>query len=146
MAARVADGLAHAHERGILHRDLKPANILLSDDGEPLLLDFNLAADTKLRGTVSAALIGGTLPYMAPEHLRALRGEERVIDARCDLYSLGVILFELLTGNHPFKTPQGSVHEILPPMIAERLGPLPRKCVCGTLGFRRPSKRSSRAA
>ena len=105
MAARVADGLAHAHERGILHRDLKPANILLGDDGEPLLLDFNLAADTKLRGPASAALIGGTLPYMAPEHLRALRGEDRTLDARCDLYSLGVILFELLTGNHPFETP-----------------------------------------
>ena len=113
-------------ERGILHRDLKPANILLGDDGEPLLLDFNLAADTKLRGPASAALIGGTLPYMAPEHLRALRGEDRTPDARCDLYSLGVILFELLTGNHPFETRQGAVNEILPRMIAERLGPRPK--------------------
>jgi eukaryotic-like serine/threonine-protein kinase len=126
MAARVADGLAHAHERGILHRDLKPANILLGDDGEPLLLDFNLAADTKLPGPGWAALIGGTLPYMAPEHLRALRGEDRILDARCDLYSLGVILFELLTGNHPFETRRGPVHEVLPRMIAERLGPLPK--------------------
>ena len=73
LVARLADGLAHAHERGILHRDLKPANILLGDDGEPLLLDFNLAADTKLRSHASAALIGGTLPYMAPEHLEALK-------------------------------------------------------------------------
>jgi hypothetical protein len=71
LISRVADGLAHAHERGILHRDLKPANILFADDGEPLLLDFNLAADTKARARVSAALVGGTLPYMAPEHLAA---------------------------------------------------------------------------
>ena len=76
LVARLADGLAHAHERGILHRDLKPANILLGDDGEPLLLDFNLAADTKLRSHASAALIGGTLPYMAPEHLEALQGRD----------------------------------------------------------------------
>ena len=50
MAARLADGLAHAHDRGILHRDLKPANVLLTDDGRPMLLDFNLAEDLKLRG------------------------------------------------------------------------------------------------
>ena len=110
----MADGLAHAHERGILHRDLKPANILLGDDGEPLLLDFNLAADTKLRGPASAALIGGTLPYMAPEHLQALRGEDRTLDARSDLYSLGVILFELLTGNHPFETHQARCARFCP--------------------------------
>ena len=97
LVARLADGLAHAHERGILHRDLKPANILLGDDGEPLLLDFNLAADTKLRSHASAALIGGTLPYMAPEHLQALKDGTRLPDARSDLYSLGAILFELLT-------------------------------------------------
>ncbi len=125
LVARLADGLAHAHERGILHRDLKPANILLGDDGEPLLLDFNLAADTKLRSHASAAMIGGTLPYMAPEHLEALNNGSRLPDARSDIYSLGVILFELLTGRHPFPIHTGPVREILPRMIAERLAPPP---------------------
>ena len=126
LVARVADGLAHAHERGILHRDLKPANILLGDDGEPLLLDFNLAADTKLRSHASAALIGGTLPYMAPEHLEALNGAGRVPDGRSDIYSLGTIIFELLTGRPAFPVRTGPVREILPLMIADRLAPLPR--------------------
>jgi serine/threonine protein kinase/Tfp pilus assembly protein PilF len=125
LAARLADGLAHAHERGILHRDLKPANILLADDGEPLLLDFNLAADTKLRWNPSAALIGGTLAYMAPEHLAALQNSISPPDARSDIYSLGVILFELLAGRHPFPTHPGPVREILPRIIAERLEPAP---------------------
>jgi eukaryotic-like serine/threonine-protein kinase len=125
LVARLADGLAHAHERGILHRDLKPANILLGDDGEPLLLDFNLAADTKLRSHASAALIGGTLPYMAPEHLQALEDGTRLPDARSDLYSLGAILFELLTGRPPFPIRTGPVREILPMMIAERMAPAP---------------------
>jgi serine/threonine protein kinase/tetratricopeptide (TPR) repeat protein len=125
LAARVADGLAHAHERGILHRDLKPANILLGDDGEPLLLDFNLAADTKLRSNASAALIGGTLPYMAPEHLQALKDGTSQPDARSDVYSLGAILFELLTGHPPFPIRTGPVREILPVMIAERRAPTP---------------------
>ena len=111
LVARVADGLAHAHERGILHRDLKPANILFADDGEPLLLDFNLAADTKLRVHASAALVGGTLPYMAPEHLDAFRDGEAAVDARSDVYSLGVILYELLTGRHPFPIRRGAVDD-----------------------------------
>jgi eukaryotic-like serine/threonine-protein kinase len=125
LAARVADGLAHAHERGILHRDLKPANILLGDDGEPLLLDFNLAADIKLSGRASAALIGGTLPYMAPEILRAFRSGSPTLDPRSDIYSFGVIFYELLTSRHPFEIPSGPVREILCQMIAERLGPIP---------------------
>src|SRR5262249_33029864 len=76
MMARVASGLAHAHERGILHRDLKPANILLTDEGQPMLLDFNLAQDTKGLAPSSAAVIGGTLPFMAPEQLEAYRAEQ----------------------------------------------------------------------
>src|SRR5262249_33032402 len=98
----LADGLAHAHERGVLHRDLKPANVLLTDEGQPMLLDFNLAEDTKLRSSATAALIGGTLPYMAPEHLEAFRNGKREVDARSDVYSLGILLYELLAGRFPF--------------------------------------------
>src|SRR5207247_3990759 len=102
----LADGLAHAHERGILHRDLKPANVLLTDDGQPMLLDFNLSEDVKLRGSVAAARMGGTLPYMAPEQLQAFQDQRRVsFDGRSDIYALGVLLFELLTGRHPFTIP-----------------------------------------
>ena len=104
MASRLADGLAHAHERGILHRDLKPANILMTDEGQPMLLDFNLSEDSEVRPGAAAA-VGGTLPYMAPEHLEALRGGASP-DARSDLYSLGVILYELLTVRRPFPVPE----------------------------------------
>src|SRR5439155_9435217 len=78
LGARLADGLAHAHERGIFHRDLKPANVLLTDDGLPMLLDFNLSEDVKLRSSAAAARVGGTLPYMAPEQLQAFRDKQRV--------------------------------------------------------------------
>ena len=125
LMARVAEGLAHAHERGILHRDLKPANILFADDGEPVLLDFNLAADTKAKLGASLAFIGGTLPYMAPEHLSAFREGKETVDARSDIYALGVILYELLTSVHPFPLRHGHVDAILPEMIADRLGSVP---------------------
>lgn len=120
LGARLADGLAHAHDRGILHRDLKPANILLTDEGQPMLLDFNLSEDSKVRGNPSAALIGGTLPYMAPEHLDAFRGNKKPIDARSDLYALGIILYELLTLRHPFATQRGDLDTVIPRMIEER--------------------------
>ena len=105
LVARLADGLAHAHEVGILHLDLKPANVLLADDGQPLLLDFNLAYDVR---SGDRERTGGTLPYMAPEQLDEYieRGATRV-DHRTDLYALGVIVFELLTGRHPFPIPPG---------------------------------------
>lgn len=125
LGAHLAEGLAHAHEHGIVHRDLKPANILLTDDGQPMLLDFNLAQDTKIRSNVTAALIGGTLPYMAPEQLEAFEGASRSIDARSDLYALGIILYELLTRRLPFATPRGSQTVVLARMIAERRQPPP---------------------
>jgi serine/threonine protein kinase/Tfp pilus assembly protein PilF len=125
MFSRLADGLAHAHERGILHRDLKPANILLTDDGQPMLLDFNLSEDIKILPGDSTAAVGGTLPYMAPEHLRAFQHSESRVDPRSDIYSLGVILHELLTGKQPFPLRTGPVNRILPEMIEDRRN-LPR--------------------
>lgn len=119
LGSRIADALAHAHERGILHRDLKPANILLTDQG-PMLLDFNLAADTKASTQASAARLGGTLPYMAPEHLEAFRDASLTVDGRCDIYSLGVILYELLTGRRPYSTPRGPVKDVLDVMLRDR--------------------------
>jgi serine/threonine protein kinase/tetratricopeptide (TPR) repeat protein len=93
----LAAGLEHAHERGILHRDIKPANVLLTDDGSPMLLDFNLASTA-----VDPSLVGGTLAYMAPEHLRAFMGEAAVVDERSDLFALGVMLYEMLTLELPY--------------------------------------------
>jgi serine/threonine protein kinase/Tfp pilus assembly protein PilF len=130
IAARLADGLAHAHERGILHRDLKPANVLLTDEGQPMLLDFNLSEDTKRRADAPAALVGGTLPYMAPEHLAAFRGDPRRTDARADLYALGVILYELLAGRPPYPVHRGPFEAVLARMTQDRRRPPPplRQC------------------
>src|SRR5262245_44882909 len=99
LGARLADGLAHAHERGVLHRDVKPENVLLADDGQPMLLDFNLADDAATE--LNLAQLGGTLLYMAPEHLEVFCGGVKPVDARSDLYSLGLVLYELLTNRHP---------------------------------------------
>ncbi len=111
IAARLAEGLEHAHSRGLLHRDLKPSNILITADGTPMILDFNLSTDADLNISEEAARaqIGGTLPYMAPEHLDAFnpQGATRAsaVDERSDLYSLGLILFEMVAGHHPFVEP-----------------------------------------
>src|SRR5262249_42656355 len=115
IASRLAEGLAHAHDRGILHLDLKPANILLTDEGQPMLLDFNLAQDTKASGK-ERPMVGGTLSYMSPEHLRAFRREPQSLDARSDLYSLGIILYELLTGRPAFPQRHGPLHGMVAQM------------------------------
>ncbi len=105
IVAQLAEGLHHAHERGILHRDIKPSNILIAADGQPLLLDFNLARSGN--EDPAHATIGGTVAYMSPEHLRALVGRTsaliRQVDRRSDIYSLGMVLAEMLTGHRPFE-------------------------------------------
>jgi serine/threonine protein kinase/Flp pilus assembly protein TadD len=98
----VANGLAHAHSQGIVHRDLKPANILLADDGTPMILDFNLAATLRKHRREDQVRLGGTFPYMAPEQIEAIPRKADCLDERSDLYSLGVVLYELLTGRLPF--------------------------------------------
>jgi serine/threonine protein kinase/Tfp pilus assembly protein PilF len=126
VGAQLAAGLAHAHERGIVHRDLKPANVLLTDDGVPMILDFNLAEDTKLRRHAGAAAVGGTLPYMSPEQLASFSDEPCSVDARSDLYSLGVVLFELLTGWRPFAdTGRGPMKVVVAKMLEARLAGAP---------------------
>lgn len=125
IASRIASGLAHAHERGILHRDLKPANILLTDEGQPMLLDFNLAEDIKVRRHFGRARMGGTLPYMAPEQLAVMQGESRSLDGRADLYAVGIILFELLTGRFPFPTVRATSEDYLREMLVHRRQPPP---------------------
>lgn len=102
LAAQLAAALAHAHRQGILHGDLKPSNTLLTPTGTPLLIDFNLARDRH----AGAGPPGGTLPYMAPEQLAGIAAEGAVADspydARCEVFSFGAVLFQLLTGKVPF--------------------------------------------
>ncbi len=98
---QLAEALAFVHSQRIFHRDLKPSNVLMGPDGKPRLLDFNLSFDQK----GPELFLGGSLPYMAPEQLRATdpeyTGPPVLLDARSDLYSLGVILYEMLAGVHP---------------------------------------------
>jgi serine/threonine protein kinase/predicted Zn-dependent protease len=111
---QLAEGLQHAHVKGILHRDLKPANVLLTEDGQPMILDFNLAAEAE-DSLATDEIAGGTLPYMSPEQIASI-DSFRSVNVASDVYSLGVILFELLTGRLPFSKNEGDRKA----MIAER--------------------------
>ena len=93
---QLCTGLEYAHERGIIHRDLKPENVVVTNNGTAKLMDFGLARSIASRYTMDG-MVEGTVFYLAPE--QAL-GQE--IDQRADLYSLGVIMYELTTGELPF--------------------------------------------
>lgn len=111
LVAEIAEALHFAHEQGFVHRDIKPANILIDKQDHPLVADFGIAA-TAEELAQGERLSSGTLPYMAPEQLA---GEAQLIDARTDVYALGVVLYEMLTGHQPHsaRTPTALREQIL---------------------------------
>lgn len=138
VATPLTRALGAAHQHGVLHRDLKPANIMVSERNEVKILDFGLAlvrpegAEAEDRRRTSEQLtregeILGTMPYMSPEQI-----EGTTIDHRSDIYSLGTIFFEMLTGRHPFQGQSGTqlllaIHGEAPPSIQELCPELPKE-------------------
>jgi len=126
LLAKIAGAVQHAHERGVLHRDLKPSNILLDDAGEPRVSDFGLARLTEdvEHPTLSGALLG-TPAYMAPEQADGAHGE---VTTRSDVYSLGAIFYEMLTGRVPF---EGASHLELLRQVADQNPTRPSSVIPG---------------
>jgi serine/threonine protein kinase/tetratricopeptide (TPR) repeat protein len=128
IATEIAEGLARAHDRGVVHRDLKPANVMITEDGHPKIIDFGLAklveplsaggseSATRSARDTEPGVVLGTLLYMSPEQARAAR-----VDHRTDVFSFGVVLFEMLSGRRPFDGT--SQLEILQAIVG---GPTPR--------------------
>jgi len=145
LGSRLAAALAYAHQRGVLHRDVKPANVLVAADGTPKLADFNISYSSKVEGATAAAYLGGSLAYMSPEQLEAcnpVHGRDADdLDGRSDVYSLAVVLWELLTAGRPFEDvlPGSNWSATLNAMLEDRrrgvqvtnIAELPRDCPPG---------------
>jgi eukaryotic-like serine/threonine-protein kinase len=114
LIAKVCDAVNHAHQRGIIHRDLKPGNILVDETGQPKILDFGVArvtdSDVEVTRQTDIGQLIGTLNYMSPEQVLA---DPLELDVRSDVYALGVIAYELLTGKMPYDTTRKALHEVV---------------------------------
>ncbi|MGH8579244.1 MAG: serine/threonine-protein kinase [Gammaproteobacteria bacterium] len=114
---KIGGGLAAAHKKGIVHRDVKPGNILFRKDGEPLLTDFGIAKQLTLdHDLTSTGMFLGSPSYMAPE-----QSNDSDVDGRADIYSLGIILFEMLTASKPYRA-----ESVLDLLLLHKQGPLPQ--------------------
>ncbi len=114
LMVKICDAVQHAHDRGLVHRDLKPANILVDDFCQPKILDFGVArvteGDARATRVTDLGQIVGTLAYMSPEQVLA---DPQQVDRRSDIYSLGVVLYELLSGHLPYNVSRVPLHEAI---------------------------------
>ena len=149
LVASVAEALHHAHERGVIHRDVKPSNLLVTPDREVKVVDFGIARDESFGTLTQTDQLVGSLPYMSPEQARVF---ENPVDRRTDVYSLGVVLYELLTLERPF---EGSTsHEVIMKLrnqeprrvrVRNELVPGDLETICGKAMSKVPDERYASA-